>query len=159
MRRGISPGAPILVMDVFEHAFMIDYGLKRADYIEAFFKNIDWGCCGEPAQVGLVTSREPVTTVCKRPTGVWECPGTFDPTAADGDETGVTAGNDSGPISWKRGRYEMRRVYLDNTASTPLLPEVLEAMLPYLKDTYGNPQSIHDWETRPGRPLTTPGAK
>ena len=31
---------PIVVMDVFEHAFMIDYGLKRADYIEAFFKNI-----------------------------------------------------------------------------------------------------------------------
>ncbi len=39
----------------------------------------------------------------------------------------------------------MRRVYLDNTASTPVLPEVLEAMLPYLKETYGNPQSIHDW--------------
>ena len=35
-------GNPILIMDVFEHAFMIDYGLKRADYIEAFFKNIDW---------------------------------------------------------------------------------------------------------------------
>lgn len=34
--------SPILIMDVFEHAFMIDYGLKRADYIEAFFKNIDW---------------------------------------------------------------------------------------------------------------------
>ena len=33
---------PILVLDVFEHAFMIDYGLKRADYIEAFFKNINW---------------------------------------------------------------------------------------------------------------------
>jgi len=33
---------PILVMDVFEHAFLLDYGLKRADYIEAFFKNIDW---------------------------------------------------------------------------------------------------------------------
>ena len=32
----------MLVMDVFEHAFMIDYGLKRADYIEAFFKAIDW---------------------------------------------------------------------------------------------------------------------
>jgi Fe-Mn family superoxide dismutase len=32
----------LLVMDVFEHAYMIDYGLKRADYIEAFFKNIDW---------------------------------------------------------------------------------------------------------------------
>ena len=34
--------APILVMDVFEHAFMLDYGLKRADYIEAFFNNIAW---------------------------------------------------------------------------------------------------------------------
>jgi len=33
---------PILVMDVFEHAFMTDYGLKRASYIEAFFKNINW---------------------------------------------------------------------------------------------------------------------
>jgi Fe-Mn family superoxide dismutase len=35
-------GRPLLVMDVFEHAFMIDYGLKRVDYIEAFFKNIHW---------------------------------------------------------------------------------------------------------------------
>jgi len=33
---------PILIMDVFEHAFMIDYGLKKAEYIESFFKNIDW---------------------------------------------------------------------------------------------------------------------
>jgi Fe-Mn family superoxide dismutase len=33
---------PILILDVFEHAFMIDYGLKRADYIEAFSKNIHW---------------------------------------------------------------------------------------------------------------------
>ncbi len=33
---------PLLIMDVFEHAFMIDYGLKRADYISAFFKNVDW---------------------------------------------------------------------------------------------------------------------
>jgi len=33
---------PILVMDVFEHAYMTDYGLKRADYIAAFFKNINW---------------------------------------------------------------------------------------------------------------------
>lgn len=36
-------GNPLLILDVFEHAFMIDYGLKRADYIEAFFKNIHWG--------------------------------------------------------------------------------------------------------------------
>jgi Fe-Mn family superoxide dismutase len=34
--------SPMLVMDVFEHAYMVDYGLKKADYIEAFFKAIDW---------------------------------------------------------------------------------------------------------------------
>jgi Fe-Mn family superoxide dismutase len=33
---------PLLVMDVFEHAYMIDYGIKRPGYIEAFFKNINW---------------------------------------------------------------------------------------------------------------------
>jgi Fe-Mn family superoxide dismutase len=34
--------APLLVMDVFEHAFMMDYGLDRKEYIAAFFRNIDW---------------------------------------------------------------------------------------------------------------------
>jgi Fe-Mn family superoxide dismutase len=29
-------------MDVFEHAYMTDYQLKRADYIEAFFGNVNW---------------------------------------------------------------------------------------------------------------------
>ena len=38
----LSTCAPILVIDVFEHAFMLDYGLKRADYIEALFKVINW---------------------------------------------------------------------------------------------------------------------
>jgi Fe-Mn family superoxide dismutase len=33
---------PILVLDVFEHAYMTDYGLKKADYISAFFENIKW---------------------------------------------------------------------------------------------------------------------
>lgn len=33
---------PILIMDVFEHAYMTDYGLKKADYIASFVKNIDW---------------------------------------------------------------------------------------------------------------------
>jgi superoxide dismutase, Fe-Mn family len=35
-------GQPLLIMDVFEHAFLLDYGTKRADYIAAFFQNIDW---------------------------------------------------------------------------------------------------------------------
>lgn len=34
--------APLLIMDVFEHAFMLDYGLNRADYIKAFINSIDW---------------------------------------------------------------------------------------------------------------------
>ncbi|MDP3729416.1 MAG: Fe-Mn family superoxide dismutase [bacterium] len=33
---------PLLVLDVFEHAYMIDYGIKRADYITAFMKAVDW---------------------------------------------------------------------------------------------------------------------
>ncbi|MBI5078177.1 MAG: superoxide dismutase [Candidatus Yonathbacteria bacterium] len=32
----------ILVMDVFEHAFALDYGIKRADYISVFWNAIDW---------------------------------------------------------------------------------------------------------------------
>jgi Fe-Mn family superoxide dismutase len=33
---------PLLVMDVFEHAYALDYGTKKAEYIEAFMKMIDW---------------------------------------------------------------------------------------------------------------------
>jgi cysteine desulfurase len=39
----------------------------------------------------------------------------------------------------------MRKVYLDNAATTPLIPEVREAMMPYLGDIFGNPSSLHDW--------------
>ncbi len=39
----------------------------------------------------------------------------------------------------------MRKVYLDNAATTPLLAEVREAMMPYLGDVFGNPSSLHDW--------------
>ncbi|MGC2433959.1 MAG: Fe-Mn family superoxide dismutase [Desulfobaccales bacterium] len=38
---GHSAGCnPLLILDVFEHAYMTDYGLKRADYIAAFFNNL-----------------------------------------------------------------------------------------------------------------------
>jgi cysteine desulfurase len=37
----------------------------------------------------------------------------------------------------------MKRVYLDHNATTPVAPEVLAAMLPYLSDKFGNASSIH----------------
>lgn len=39
--------APLLVLDVFEHAFMLDYGLKRADYVAAFLGAADWGVAAQ----------------------------------------------------------------------------------------------------------------
>ena len=39
----------------------------------------------------------------------------------------------------------MKNIYLDNNATTPLHPEVLEAMLPGLQENYGNPSSIHSF--------------
>lgn len=33
---------PLVALDVYEHAYFIDYGVNRADYIKTFFKNLDW---------------------------------------------------------------------------------------------------------------------
>ena len=46
-----------------------------------------------------------------------------------------------------------RRVYFDNAATTALGKEVLEAMLPYMTDHFGNPSSIYSYgrETRIGK--------
>ena len=49
----------------------------------------------------------------------------------------------------------MRKVYLDHAATTPLDPRVLEAMLPYLRDIFGNPSSLHDWGDEPRDALET----
>lgn len=46
----------------------------------------------------------------------------------------------------------MRRVYLDHVATTQPLPEVVEAMMPYLRDFYGNPMSLHDVGVEAKRP-------
>lgn len=43
----LSGCSPLLVMDVFEHAFFTDYQLKRADYIEAFSRAVDWKAAGD----------------------------------------------------------------------------------------------------------------
>jgi len=39
---GIWNALPIVVLDTYEHAYMIDYGVKRPPYIDAFFRNLNW---------------------------------------------------------------------------------------------------------------------
>lgn len=43
----LTGSKPLLVLDVFEHAYTLDYGIKKADYIEAFYKVIDWRVVAE----------------------------------------------------------------------------------------------------------------
>jgi cysteine desulfurase len=49
----------------------------------------------------------------------------------------------------------MTKVYLDHSAAAPLLPEVREAMMPYLGMDFGNPLSLHDWGDAPRDGLET----
>ncbi len=39
---GIWGCSPVLILDVYEHAYFLDYGTKRKDYIEVFMKNVNW---------------------------------------------------------------------------------------------------------------------
>ena len=43
----------------------------------------------------------------------------------------------------------MTEIYMDNAAGTRLLPEALDAMMPYLTSQYGNPSSIHAFGNAP----------
>jgi len=38
----LAGGVPLLIADVFEHAYLTDYQLERAAYLDAFFQNINW---------------------------------------------------------------------------------------------------------------------
>ena len=42
------------------------------------------------------------------------------------------------------------RIYLDYNASTPIAPEVAEAMRPFLAEAFGNPSSVH-WAGTPAK--------
>lgn len=44
---------PILAMDVYEHAYWIDYGRARGKYIEAFFNNLDWNVVAQSLERAL----------------------------------------------------------------------------------------------------------
>lgn len=44
---GIWGAAPIVVLDVYEHAYFIDFGSDRKSYIETYFQNLNWQKIGE----------------------------------------------------------------------------------------------------------------
>ena len=44
---------------------------------------------------------------------------------------------------WKAILCEIKTIYLDSAATSRVSPEVVEAMVPYLGEHYGNPSSIH----------------
>ena len=47
---------PIIGLDVYEHAYFLDFGTKRADYIDAFLRNLNWNSVGTRfAQLGEIT--------------------------------------------------------------------------------------------------------
>lgn len=52
----LAGGDPLLVMDVFEHAYITQYGLDRAKYINAFFDNIQWSKVAKRYQDSVRTS-------------------------------------------------------------------------------------------------------
>jgi cysteine desulfurase len=39
----------------------------------------------------------------------------------------------------------MPKIYLDHISANPVLPEVVQAMLPYIGERFGNPSSLHSW--------------
>jgi Fe-Mn family superoxide dismutase len=41
--QAVASGWPLLVMDMYEHAYQMDYGAAAARYVDAFFQNINWG--------------------------------------------------------------------------------------------------------------------
>jgi cysteine desulfurase len=49
----------------------------------------------------------------------------------------------------------MDRIYLDYAATTPLDPEVLQIMLPFFSDEFGNTSSIHSWGQKAENGLET----
>lgn len=55
---GIWNAVPVIVLDTYEHAYMIDYGVKRPPYIEAYMKNLNWDEINKRVD-GISISSEP----------------------------------------------------------------------------------------------------
>jgi superoxide dismutase, Fe-Mn family len=56
---------PLLILDVYEHAYFIDFGIDRAKYLDAFFQNIDWAEVNR--RLGATPACPPPTTPLDEP--------------------------------------------------------------------------------------------
>jgi cysteine desulfurase len=52
-------------------------------------------------------------------------------------------------------KAEIKKVYLDNMATTPILPEVRYALLPFITEAFGNPSCLHEWGDVPRDAMET----
>ncbi|MFH1200470.1 MAG: Fe-Mn family superoxide dismutase [Candidatus Micrarchaeota archaeon] len=56
--QGVWNCTPILVLDVYEHAYFVDYATARKNYIEAFMRNVDWDFVNEKVnRLGAMQAR------------------------------------------------------------------------------------------------------
>jgi Fe-Mn family superoxide dismutase len=54
MRNALVPGKPILALDLWEHAYYLDYQYKRKNYVDAFFNVINWNKVAENYEAALI---------------------------------------------------------------------------------------------------------
>lgn len=55
----LAGGVPILALDMYEHAYHIDFGANAGDYVEAFMANIDWPAAYARYQAAVHAASEP----------------------------------------------------------------------------------------------------
>lgn len=54
---GAAAGVPLLVLDMYEHSFHMDYGTQAAKYIDAWFRNLDWEAVDRRYAQAIAASR------------------------------------------------------------------------------------------------------
>ena len=56
LAQGLSSGVPLLVLDMYEHSYHMDYGPAAANYIDAFWANVHWQEVDRRLEVALTVA-------------------------------------------------------------------------------------------------------